>query len=130
MEEDDDAFWCLEELLCGEHQWRDIFREDTPRLIDLLNRIEEKLKKKCPKVLNHLVQTTQLNVAAAFSSIFITLFVYDLPLDQAIRVFEMFLLDGERVLIKMLIRMVKSKQKKILQIKELDLLQYIRSQMI
>jgi len=42
----------------------------------------------------------------------------------------MFLLDGERVLIKMLTRMIKSKQKKILGLRELDLLTYIRSQMI
>jgi hypothetical protein len=58
MEEDEDAFWCLEDLLCGEHSWRDIFRDDTPRLIELLDRIEEKLRKKCPKVLTHLVTTT------------------------------------------------------------------------
>jgi hypothetical protein len=64
--------------------------------------------------LKHLITTTQLNVAAAFSSMFITLFIYDLPQAQAIRIFEMFLLDGEKLLIKMLVRMIKLKQKKIL----------------
>ena len=58
IDEDQDAFWCLEELLCGEHSWRDIFRDDTPRLVSLLEEIEAKLKKKCPKVLKHLVTTT------------------------------------------------------------------------
>lgn len=109
IEEDEDAFWCLQELLYGKHQWRDIFKDNTPRLVRLLDQIEAKLKKKAPKVLTHLVKTTQLNVAAAFSSLFITLFIYDLPREQASRIFEMFLLDGELLLIKMLVRMVKLK---------------------
>jgi hypothetical protein len=79
IEDDEDAFWCLEELLNGEHSWRDIFSDDTPKLCSLLREIEERLKLKCPKVLTHLNETTQLNVEAAFSSIFITLFIYDLP---------------------------------------------------
>jgi hypothetical protein len=69
-------------------------------------------------------------VAAAFSSLFITLFVYDLPLDLAVRIFEMFLLDGQALLIKLLVRMVTLKQKKILTMGVYELLKYIRSEMI
>jgi hypothetical protein len=36
IEEDEDAFWCLQELLYGKHQWRDIFSDNTPRLVRLL----------------------------------------------------------------------------------------------
>ena len=42
----------------------------------------------------------------------------------------MFLLDGEEFLIKLLVRMIKMKQKKILSLHEIDLLKYIRSDMI
>jgi hypothetical protein len=56
--------------------------------------------------------------------------VYDLPQDVAVRVFELFLLEGERLLIKLLMRMIKLKQKKLLTLYELDLLRYIRSEMI
>jgi TBC1 domain family member 10 len=58
IEEDEDAFWCLEELLQGRHLWREIFLDDTPRLMGLLTQIELKLKQKCPKVLKHLLTTT------------------------------------------------------------------------
>lgn len=58
MDSDEDAFWCLEELLNGEHQWRDIFSDDTPKLVSLLDDIELKLKKKVPKVLKHINLTT------------------------------------------------------------------------
>jgi hypothetical protein len=40
IDEDEDAFWCLEDLLNGTHQWRDIFSDNTPRLMTLLNLIE------------------------------------------------------------------------------------------
>ncbi len=131
MESDEDAFWCLEELLNGEHQWRDIFSDDTPKLVQLLEEIELKLKKKVPKVLKHLTHTINLGVAAAFSSIFITLFVYDLPVSQAMRIFEVFMLDGDHILIKFVVRMIKLKEKKILSMFETaDLLKFIRSEMI
>lgn len=67
---------------------------------------------------------------AAFSSLFITLFVYDLPKEEAGLVFELFLLEGEKVLIKLLIRMIRYKQKAILALHEFELLKYIRSDMI
>lgn len=130
IEDDEDAFWCLEELLNGEHSWRDIFSDDTPKLCSLLREIEERLKKKCPKVLTHLNETTQLNVEAAFSSIFITLFIYDLNQAQATRIFEMFLLDGESLLVKFLVRMIRYKEKRILQMYEGELLKYLRQGMI
>lgn len=42
----------------------------------------------------------------------------------------MFLLDGEKLLVKFLVRMIKYKEKKICQLYELELLKYIRSTMI
>lgn len=93
-----------------------------------MEEIELKLKKKVPKVLKHLTHTINLGVAAAFSSIFITLFVYDLPVSQAMRIFEVFMLDGEHILIKFVVRMIKLKEKKILSMFETaDLLKFIRS---
>lgn len=41
-------------------------------------------------------------MAAAFSPIFITLYIYQIPLNIAIRVFELFMLEGEIVLLKVL----------------------------
>ena len=95
MDEEEDAFWCLVNLMMGNLNWREIFDDKTTKLVLLLNQIEKELKKKCPKVLKHILETTELNTAAAFSSLIITLFIYDLPQDTATRVFEMFLIEGE-----------------------------------
>ena len=70
-------------------------------------------------------------MAASFSSLFITLFVYDLPPEQALRIFEVFMLDGETLLVKFIVRMIKLKEKKILTIFDtVELLKFIRSDMI
>ena len=70
-------------------------------------------------------------MAASFSSLFITLFVYDLPPEQAMRIFEVFMLDGETLLVKFIVRMIKLKEKKILTIFDtVELLKFIRSDMI
>jgi hypothetical protein len=79
--------------------------------LNLLKEIETKLAKKSPKVLRHIQEKTDLNIAAAFSSLFITLFIYDLQQDLATRIFEMFLLEGEKFLIKFLLRIIKKKEK-------------------
>jgi hypothetical protein len=72
-----------------------------------------------------------IGVAATFSSLFITLFVYDLPPTQAMCIFEVFMLDGEKLLVRFLTRMIKFKEKKILAIHDtVDLLKFIRTAMI
>lgn len=58
VDEEQDAFWCLIYLLMGPHQWREIFNDKTTKLMGLLNEIEKQMKKKCPKVLKHLLETT------------------------------------------------------------------------
>ena len=65
---------------------------------------------------------------AAFSPLFITLFVYKVPLEIGTKVFEFFMVDGPSVLVKILLRMLQHKRKKILRKSE-DLLEYLRTEM-
>jgi hypothetical protein len=67
------------------------------------------LKKKYPKVLKHIKDEADFDLTAIFSSIFITLFVYDVPHYVATRIFELFLLEGEAILLKLLFKMIKLK---------------------
>lgn len=61
---------------------------------------------------------------------FITLFVYQVPLPIATRIFECFILDGEIALVKILLRMLYNKRDTILGLRECELLTYLRSGMI
>ena len=37
-----------------EHNWREIFTDDTPKLLELLEEVDENLKKKFPKLHKHI----------------------------------------------------------------------------
>ena len=51
---------------------------------------------------------------ASFSSQLITLFIYDHDINAAVKVFELFLLDGEKVLVDLLAGMIVHKKAEIL----------------
>jgi undecaprenyl pyrophosphate phosphatase UppP len=82
------------------------------------------LRNEFPKVYQHLT-SNYLEVYGTFSSLFMTLFVYTCPFEQAARLFELFIIDGEMVLIKLLLRMIEVKEKKILSLQDMELQQYM-----
>ena len=110
------AFWCLVSLMYRKN-WRMVYDNNTPKLMSLLQVVRQKLQKEDPQLLDHL-ESEDLSMAAAFSPVFITLFIYCTPLDIATRIFEYFLLDGERSLLKFLFRMLYYKREKILSLSE------------
>lgn len=56
-----------------------------------------------------------------------TLFVYMTPFDSASRLFELFILEGEIVLIKLLLRMIELKERKIMKLEDMELQRYMLS---
>lgn len=82
-----------------------------------------------PRILKHLNEN-YLEILGTFSPLFMTLFVYMTPLDVASRLFELFLLDGEKVLLTIIMKMVELKQRKILSLSDLDLQQYMLCGMV
>jgi len=68
--------------------------------------------------------------AASFSSQLITLFIYDNDFSAAVKVFELFLLDGEKVLVDLLAGMILHKKHKVLSFDDLELMNYLRKDMV
>lgn len=66
-------------------------------------------------------------MGAAFSPLFITLYIYEIEHDYAMRIFESFILDGEQALLRVLYKMIELKQNKILQMEEIELILYLRT---
>ena len=63
--------------------------------------------------MQHLTEN-DFSVGAAFSPLFITLYIYEIEHDYAMRIFESFILDGEQALLRVLYKMIELKQNKIL----------------
>ena len=122
------AFWCLIDLLYRKN-WRMIYDDSTPKLINLLDLVKMRLQKEDPQLFKHL-EEEDVSMVAAFSPIFIALYIYQIPLEIAVRIFECFLFEGEKALLKVLFKMLAHKRKKIMELKEFELLQYLRTDMV
>mmetsp|Transcript_2452 Transcript_2452/g.2404 ORF Transcript_2452/g.2404 Transcript_2452/m.2404 type:complete len:85 (-) Transcript_2452:66-320(-) len=66
-------------------------------------------------------------MVAAFSPLFITLYIYRLPLEVSTRVFEAFIIDGELALRKILYKMLSHKKKNIMAIHDERIIEYVRT---
>ena len=62
--------------------------------MNLLAVAKERLLREDPVLLEYL-ERNDLSMEAAFSPLFITLYIYRIPLTIATRIFEAFILDGE-----------------------------------
>jgi Rab-GTPase-TBC domain len=110
-----------------------IYDNNTPKLMSLLALLRERLNTHLPDVLAHLDQR-DLSLVAAFSPIFLTLYIYHLPLPVSTRFFESFLFEGETVLLRILFKMLHHKRSKILSMTRDDggqeLLRYLRADIV
>ena len=123
----EDAFWCLVYVMF-QRDWRSIFSDDAQRINQMINDMEAYLQRSCRAVHQHLVRQ-QATMAASFSSQLITLFIYGNDFSAAAKIFELFLLDGEQVLVDMLAGMIQHKKQKILQLEDLELMNYLQKEM-
>lgn len=69
-------------------------------------------------------------MAAAFSPVFLTLFIYHIPLPVGTRILELFMIEGESALIRLLMKMLDLKRTKVLHLLEQQLLDYLRSDIV
>jgi len=74
IEDEVKVFWCLVHLLYRKN-WREVYADNTPKLMSLLDLVKERLEKDDIELLHHL-ECEDLSMAAAFSPIFITLYIY------------------------------------------------------
>ena len=109
--------------------WRSIYTHNFPKLKTMCTVLEERLEAEMSDVLEHL-KANFMEPEACFTPHFMTLFVYLVPIEIATRLFEIFILDGDNALIRVLLRMMDLKQVDILRRKETELQRYILSGMV
>mmetsp|Transcript_8185 Transcript_8185/g.8040 ORF Transcript_8185/g.8040 Transcript_8185/m.8040 type:complete len:127 (+) Transcript_8185:90-470(+) len=93
----------------------------------MLDCLSSQLESLLPEVYNHL-QTENLELTC-FSPYFITIFGCKVPLQYGMRVVDMFLYEGEQVIISLLLNMLTLKQGKILRMNFEELFRYFNSEM-
>jgi hypothetical protein len=113
-----EVFWVFVYIM-REKDWRRVYMDGTPKLMDLLKDLDIRMKKELPKLHNLLINELCLN--ACFSQCYLTLLCYNSPLSFAKRVLDMFLLEGESILTEILMKMLGRAESDILIKRDMEL---------
>lgn len=128
IQDEEKVFWCILYIM-NRKNWRCIYKSEMSKLMELLDRVEKKLEREY-KVLHQHLEDNDFSVGAAFSPLFITLYIYQMEHAASMRIMEFFILDGEQALLKVLYKMIEMKCEKILALEEIELIMYLRTNMI
>jgi len=122
------TFWAFVQVMF-EMNWRLMFKNGTPKLLTMINKLTKQVKLRHPDLWEHLAKH-DLSFLSCFTQYLITVFLYDIPKDISVRVFDLFLLEGERVLYDLLLKMLYVKKARIMQLEGQELYLYLRSRMV
>lgn len=83
--------------------------------MSLLKSLESQVKKRLPKVFHHL-QAQEVQIAMPFTPFLMTIFSCGTPHAMAVRIMDMFLVEGEHVLFILVLRMLALKESHVLEL--------------
>ncbi len=121
--DEEDSFWCFVYVMLsknglktplgtinGKHNWRKVFIDGMPKAIDLDKKLRKAIKKKAGGALERILEETDgLSLYPAFGSLYISIFIVDLPDSTSSRLFEAFLLQGEKFMLNLISSAVRHK---------------------
>jgi len=96
-----------------ELNWRCLYLEKMPKLRNLLKKMSIEIQRCSEDVHQHLEELNVLQ-EGAFSQFFIAVCSYNCPLSFAFNVFDLFIIEGEQVLIRLIINSIKMQEETIL----------------
>ena len=106
------AFFTLVHIMYN-FEWRGIYMENMPKLAELLKILSKEIKRRLPDIYAHL-KMLEVDLVGLFSHVFLTVFVYRAPFQLAVKVFDLFMLEKEKVLIAATVNMLRIMKPKIL----------------
>lgn len=124
---EEEAFWALSTLLSHEKfAMHGLYIEGFPKLTRFLNHHDKIIAKFLPKLKKHF---DQYNLDSILYSLkwFFVIFIERIPFSLCLRVWDIYLLDGERVVTAMAYTILRLHKNKILKLKDMDLIvQYLQ----
>lgn len=127
IQEEESAFWTFV-FLMHEKGWRGMFLNGTPKLNAVLEDLENMIKRDLPAVYRNF-KANEVDMIM-LSQHFITVMGYRVKRRFSIRIMDVFLCYGEEILSKVLFKMIKLKEKKILSLKHEFLFRYLLEHLI
>lgn len=128
--DEEDAFWALSELLCNKkYAMHGLYIEGFPKLTRFLAHHDKILNKFAPKLKKHF-DKHGLDAILYSLKWFFVCFVERVPFNLCLRVWDIYLLDGERVITAMAYTVLKLHKRAIMRLSDMDsIVQYIQVQL-
>jgi len=124
------AFWFLV-FIAFKKNWREMFKNGLPKARGMSQHFEEELKKEVPEVHSHIHKFDELSISVCFDQMMITMLLLKTPISIAQRIFDVFFIEGEPVLFKLLINAVTICRSDILSLNDaVDLNNYFRDKLM
>ena len=122
------TFWLFIYIMNGKN-WRYLFIDHTPKLVEYLDILETKIKKDLPEI-HQLMENNGFLTYALFSHYFLTLFTYDCPFEFTKRFFDVFLIRDEIILFDVIMKFLESSKKDILNMNAVNSFRFIKYEMM
>uniref|UniRef100_A0A182F9E9 Uncharacterized protein n=1 Tax=Anopheles albimanus TaxID=7167 RepID=A0A182F9E9_ANOAL len=128
--EEEEAFWALSILLANKkYAMHGLFIEGFPKLNRFLAHHDKIIAKFIPKLKKHFDQYHLDSILYSLKWFFLV-FIERIPFSLCLRVWDVYLLDGEKVVTAMAYNVLRLHKHRILKLKDMDLIvQYIQTKL-
>uniref|UniRef100_A0A0V0J701 Rab-GAP TBC domain-containing protein n=1 Tax=Schistocephalus solidus TaxID=70667 RepID=A0A0V0J701_SCHSO len=124
--DDEEAFWALAQLLNGpKHKMHSLFVRDFPGLTRFFKHHEKVLQVLLPAVYKHF-QEQDVETCTYALKWYMQCFLGRLPISLTLRVWDIFLLDGEKILVAMAYNILKMHHKQLLQMDQAQIISFLQ----
>nr|XP_022915710.1 USP6 N-terminal-like protein isoform X1 [Onthophagus taurus] len=118
--DEEDAFWALHILLSeSKYAMHGLYKEGFPKLNRFLEHHDRILTKFMPKLKNHLDKHGLDAILYSLKWYFVC-FVERVPFNLCLRIWDIYLLDGERVITAMAYTILKMHKRSLMKLKDMD----------
>ena len=100
--------------------WRLICKNQTPKLLSLIKTCRQRLYKEIPKVYKRLLKY-DVPISGTLTQYFVTVFAKNWSLENASRIFDLFLFENDKWLTRIVIKLFSFFKSKILSLGEDEL---------
>jgi hypothetical protein len=116
--DEESAFWMVNSLMT-KYEMKGYFTKNFPALQKSFYVLLRLIKKYIPKIYEHF-KAKEVHPSMYASQWFITLFAVNFRFDILVRIFDVFLLEGQKILYRIALAVLKIKEDKILNKKGFD----------
>lgn len=111
---EEDTFWMLNAIMRGQNYYlAGLYMEGFPLLKQFFFQFSTLMKEQCPKLHTHM-EAENLPPELYATQWFITLFTYSLPFEFVLRIWDILLHEGVKIIFKIALYFIRTHEKKML----------------